>query len=1130
MAKSEGLKKIDASMARVVESTALYSPPAGGGASSGNADTVDGFHASATPVANYLLALNGSGQFPAAVMGGIDAQYLVMVATPSLANERALTAGAGLTLTDGGAGGAATLAVVAADTSLTINPDSMQVRLATTSGLQVSTGLLVGQGDGLTVGANTVSLTTPGTLSVSSTNAAAGSHTHAITASSNPGAATALLKSDTSGYLQLLRLGIGVAPSYALHLLSTSTQARISYSVDYYADLIVGTTGNLTVQTVGDIVLDPTGDDVLPRGSKEVDLGSYNRMWRTLCAAELYVETLVAQYVMATIGGRIVVAPTTKLIADLSGTNRLGNGDFETAGGGGADVFAVWGEVASDGAIVRTTTAGEYHTDSGGAAAKLTAGPTLNTRIYQTYTVVPGKGYAFSFWTRGDLTNAGRYMVYDDTNAANIIALASTGITSATFTSIHVSFTAPALCTQVSVQLYCPAVNAGWACFDDAALFDGWIDVEHNNLADNDYLWLQAAPGGIAQYEVMQVTDGPTTITGGFRYTVTRWLDGTAANTWYTGDAVVNYGYTAGEGYIDITSTQTILNHLGPTITIYARSATALWNSMTPVVTMGNLDSFCGYGAEYGFAVGNNLTLEAATGFKGLTADRTNGVTLYSTGINLYDAATKCGSIHPDGDFFFGSNVTAAATTSLCHFATAQTYNSESMGAGDVMLGDNSASAFNLFWDYSDHALMIRRQVTPVFKVDADTPMLLFGSDVTAAATTAIMVNGADQLYNGEALGTGDLLLGDNTASKANVLWDKSAGTLLFRGGTTTQAYVHTDGHIMFGGGKGGLASGGLNLTLPADVETETAIDWLLSTAVKTRIAAFSQGDNTSAYIQVVGTAGDGMGVFEVDLDSYPGGAGGYENFYLRGNGTAYWTGKLFLGAPAINANMTKGLNIDQGTAVDEALVLKSTDVVAHGMTTLTETTTYAVMKKVSATGGGLLIAGLTDTDAAAYGAVAIQGYLGEAADTTKSTSGHGVVRIQALVKSGTSATDVGTDGNLLTVENNATTRFILDAEGSFHADVESTTFDQYDDLALLEALDVEFSRRRGNPISQEFGRWLQEHKAILQQERIVNFYDDGPRAMLNMTRLAMLHTGALRQMGKRLQLAETRLGALPPI
>ena len=61
----------------------------------------------------------------------------------------------------------------------------------------------VGAGDGITVTADNVGLTTPGTLTVSSTNTATGSHTHAITSSNNPGAAASILASSAAGLLTL---------------------------------------------------------------------------------------------------------------------------------------------------------------------------------------------------------------------------------------------------------------------------------------------------------------------------------------------------------------------------------------------------------------------------------------------------------------------------------------------------------------------------------------------------------------------------------------------------------------------------------------------------------------------------------------------------------------------------------------------------------------------------------------------------------------------------------------------------------------------------------------------------------------------------------------------------------------
>jgi uncharacterized protein (DUF2147 family) len=89
----------------------------------------------------------------------------------------------------------------------------------------------VGAGLGITVNADDVALTTPGSLTATSTNSSTGSHTHAITSSSNPGAAASILASDASGYLRLVRLGVGMAPSRHLDV-----TGDIGLSGTLYAD------------------------------------------------------------------------------------------------------------------------------------------------------------------------------------------------------------------------------------------------------------------------------------------------------------------------------------------------------------------------------------------------------------------------------------------------------------------------------------------------------------------------------------------------------------------------------------------------------------------------------------------------------------------------------------------------------------------------------------------------------------------------------------------------------------------------------------------------------------------------------------------------------------------------------
>ena len=214
----------------------------------------------------------------------------------------AVTAGAGLTGT-GTLATAITLAVGAGD-GITVGADS--VALASSSagaGLTYTSGVLaVGAGNGLTVAADAIALTTPGTLDVATTNAAAGSHTHAITSSSNPGANDRILASTSGGLLTLV--GLTATTSLTTPLLTGST-INISPSVSLILDPAT-------------VILDPTGNNVQPQTNYDINLGTLNKKFLTLHAAELWVETLVAQDTIATIGGRILVGPTTVLTADLA--------------------------------------------------------------------------------------------------------------------------------------------------------------------------------------------------------------------------------------------------------------------------------------------------------------------------------------------------------------------------------------------------------------------------------------------------------------------------------------------------------------------------------------------------------------------------------------------------------------------------------------------------------------------------------------------------------------------------------------------------------------------------------------------------------------------------------------------
>jgi hypothetical protein len=239
------------------------------------------------------------------------------------------------------------------------------------------------------------------------------------------------------------------------------------------------------------------------------------------------------------------------------------------------------------------------------------------------------------------------------------------------------------------------------------------------------------------------------------------------------------------------------------------------------------------------------------------------------------------------------------------------------------------------------------------------------------------------------------------------------------------------------------------------------------------------------------------------------------ERWNVNSDGTM-WLFKDFFINETANAKQDIGITINQGENDDEAFTIKSSDV-AHGMTGQTETDTYFYISKGEASSGGAILYGLKDADGLAGYALSMQGALGEAANAGKTTGSYGVVDIQAKVKSGASVTSVGADGNLLSIRNAATTRFIFDAEGSAHADVEWVAFDEHDDLALLDTLEQ-------TVVAQGFGGWIEENKTLLERLNIAHFDDVPGHAMVNWTRLSMLMVGALRQIAPRLGRLEAAL------
>jgi len=210
-------------------------------------------------------------------------------------------------------------------------------------------------------------------------------------------------------------------PGGDLKLLPISGKTEITGTLEFQSASDVTTvSGNLTLQPAGALVHNPIGNLIHPEDNYDVNLGSIDKKYLALHAAELWVQTLVAENVMSTIGGRIIVTPTTQLTLDLDTSvytisvehNEMQIGDIimleadgkiefmrieGAAGGGGPYTYVVERDLDETGenqwyagdALANTGAAGDGFIDMysvSGVQAASSYGPTIvgNVRNAQT--------------------------------------------------------------------------------------------------------------------------------------------------------------------------------------------------------------------------------------------------------------------------------------------------------------------------------------------------------------------------------------------------------------------------------------------------------------------------------------------------------------------------------------------------------------------------------------------------------------------------------------------------------------------------------------------------------------------------------------------------------------------------
>lgn len=558
----------------------------GGASSSSSSSTI-----------SAVVSVGGSGLAGSGTVGAL-AKW---VTTSSLGNSIASESGSTLTI----AGTAAATLFSGSGASLTSLPAG-QLTGTITSGVQdniTRTGTLVAgaTGSGFTIALTTSTVT--GNLPYARMPSGSGTWT------ANPAISGTL---DVSGNFAIATTKFTVV--------AASGNTVVSGTLSVNASITTPAATNLTLNPTGDLILSPTGLDVLSGANYTVNLGATTNKYLSLHAAELIVESLVAADVRSTVGGRIIVAPTTELTADLAaaGTtitvkhNNLSNGDrihLESRGqvefmavtsgaGGSAGVYtySVTRNLDGSGAndwikgdgVVNTRTTGDGFIDLYAASGILSGtGPTIvgNVRTGTTYSNIEARwaignlnglyGYGVTTYGAAFGSPSAAWVKIDPTNGVRI------GHNSTTFAQVDASGTASfaagnAIIDSSGVRVT-PSTTSGSPIFTAThayywTLASGDMGINGQDHTDGRGIYLGATLGAASARPIYVLSRADN---GGQTANCILTCDGTTmvaqlttassgvGNSVITIDALAG---TAGTGYLDLKATTNV--RIGASVTM----------------------------------------------------------------------------------------------------------------------------------------------------------------------------------------------------------------------------------------------------------------------------------------------------------------------------------------------------------------------------------------------------------------------------------------------------------------------------------------------------------------------------------------------------------------------------------
>tara|TARA_B100001250_G_scaffold414181_1_gene451142 strand:- start:2148 stop:3674 length:1527 start_codon:yes stop_codon:yes gene_type:complete len=390
--------------------------------------------------------------------------------------------------------------------------------------------------------------------------------------------------------------------------------------------------------------------------------------------------------------------------------------------------------------------------------------------------------------------------------------------------------------------------------------------------------------------------------------------------------------------------------------------------------------------------------------------------------------------------------------------------------------------------------------------LDADGGEVLFHDATTAMGhismdssniTLKSLVSDKDIIFQGNDGGAGITAL---------TLDMSAAGAATFNNAITSGAVITSGaGLVIADTGNIGSASDTDAIAIAAN-GVVTFSQGITSTAASNTFGASSFND---ANITNVGTIAADRILGDGDTDSYVDFPGSDVVTINTGDNIRFRidsSGILSTGGETAPDTTKGGISLNQAQFDDFILTLKSSDV-AHSVTGEAEADTYLRMSKYSGTQGGAAIVAYGEGGEGVY----LQGIIGSnQGSTAKSTSAGAPIIIKGTKESSNAAGAMASNENCAVILNHTNTRFIFDAEGDFHADASSTTFDAYDDAQLVRAYDLSHGK---GVIDSKFDKFVAYNHEKLAELKLVGREENGtPNHFMNVTGMQRLHNGAIWQ------------------